>query len=787
MSRPLRARQELETGLPDTSTPLDLPGLEDVVEIYRDPYGVPHVRARTVHDAFFAQGFVTAQDRLWHMEHDRRWAYGRWAEYAGEVAAAQDVFMRRLQLRQSVEGDYAAVNAETRAMFDAYTGGVNAFIDTSESMPVEYALVQAQPEPWLPWDCIAVFKARHFLMGGYGLKSWRARLISEFGPQKSARLLPGGEQGHLLIVPPGAEYRGPGDDALSHLTAGAAALDPGLPRAAWSSLFRDADAGSNSWAVSGSGTASGKPLLAGDSHRSLDTPNVYYQNHIACLDFDVIGLSFPGCPGFPHFGHNARVAWCVTHAMADYQDLYVERFKDGSPALYEYEGEWLQAEVRKEVVEVRGGQPIEIDVTVTHHGPVIVGDPVSGSAVAFKYTATDGPSAGLQPLLPMMGAKSADEIEESMREWVDPSNNFLFADVEGDIGYLNRGRLPVRSEANAWLPVPGWTGEHEWQGFVPFEELVRMRNPEAGYIVTANNRIVGEQYPSYIGLSLTTDFRARRVTERLKEIDNATVEDMARVHADAVSVPAQTYVRLLSKVQPMDELSARARRELLAWDGAMDQDAVGPTIYSAFRMQLDRELVEHALGSLAQEALTATDWGAPFHLRMLQAAFVRQAEGADDTLLPPGSDWGSLMARALADAVAHLESRLGEEIASWTWGKVHFTRPRHTLSVSIPEAAPLLDPPGVPLGGNGDTPLAGSYTAYEPFVVSGTSVARYVFDTADWDNSAWVVPLGVSGHPGSRHYSDQALVWADVRLISMTYDWGRIAAEEESRQELRPA
>ena len=766
----------MASALPDVRTTQYLKGLDSVVEIHRDTHGIPHVKARSVHDAFFGQAFATAQDRLWHMDYDRRKAYGRLAEYGGKDAVAQDLLMRRFQLLASAESDYEAVNAETRAMLEAYAAGVNGFIQSTDSLPIEYSLLQSRPEPWQPWDCIAVFKVRHILMGLFESKLWRARLVSELGPEKTAEVLPGFQRGQMLIVPPGAEYDSPVADALAQLGAGADAIG-------W---LHEADSGSNSWAVSGSRTASGRPLLAGDPHRSLEAPNVYYQNHVSCPEFDAVGLSFPGCPGFPHFGHNAHVAWCVTHAQADYQDLYVERFRDGSPTLYEYRGEWRKAEVRREAIEVRDGLPVELDVTVTHHGPVIAGEPASGHAIAFKYTATAGPNRGLQCLPRMLGSTSADEIEESMRDWVDPSNNFVFADLYGDIGYLNRGELPVRSMANAWLPVPGWTGEHEWEGSVPFEEMARSRNPETGYIVTANNRIAGADYSHYIGLYFAPDFRARRITQRLKRLDGATVADMASVHGEKISIPARAYVRLLADVEPLDETSAEAREKLVAWDGTMDRDAVEPTVYSAFRLHLNRTLLEHLLGPLAGEALKATSRGAPFHRSLLEASFVTQAEQNDASVLPPGADWSTVLARALADGVAYLKGRLGDDMSTWTWGKVHPTRPRHPLSASFPELALLLDPPSVALGGDGDTPQSASYQPSDPFTITGTSVARYVFDVGDWDNSAWITPLGASGHPGSPHYADQAAIWGEVGLVPMLYDWDRIGATAESSQELRP-
>ena len=277
-------KDDLRAALPDTSTPLRLAALEGQVKIYRDTHGIPHIKAETARDAFFGQGFATTQDRLWHMDSDRRRAYGRWAEYAGETAVEDDLLMRRFQLLASVKLDYDEVDEETTEMLDAYAAGVNAFIETTEALPVEYGIVGGEPEPWRPWDCLAVYKVRHVLMGGFDGKLWRARLVNELGAQRAAALLPGHEPGQLLIVPPGAVQESAAASPLAVLSAAAESLR-------W---LGETEAGSNSWAVHGSRTASGKPLLAGDPHRALDTPNVYYQSHLACPSLTRSACRSPG-------------------------------------------------------------------------------------------------------------------------------------------------------------------------------------------------------------------------------------------------------------------------------------------------------------------------------------------------------------------------------------------------------------------------------------------------------------------------------------------------------------
>jgi penicillin amidase len=767
------SQQDLDAALPDVTSRLSFAALDGAVTVYRDAQGIPHIKATAAHDAFFGQGFATAQDRLFQMDHDRRWAYGRWAEFAGESAVEQDTLMRKFRLRHSAEEDYDAVNEETREMFDAYAEGVNAFIESTATLPVEYKLLDTAPEPWTPQDCIAVYKARHVLMGHMESKLWRAKMVAVFGAERAAELMPQYEKGGLLIVPPGDTYLGDNYDVLHEYTSGAEYVDS----------MADADSGSNNWAVHGSRTASGKPLVAGDPHRPLETPSVYYQNHIACDEFDAMGLSFPGCPAFPHFGHNASVAWCVTHASADYQDLYLEKFRAGSTTHYEYQDKWKHAETHREVIQVKDANPVEIDVTTTHHGPIVVGDPTTGRAISFKYTATDGPSKGLEPLLRQLHSQSVDEMDAAMRGWVDPCNNYVFGDIHGDISYLTRGKIPVRTMANAWLPVPGWTGEHEWRGFIPFEELPRIRNPENGFLVTANNKQVGDDYPHYISVQYATEHRARRIYDRLIEMPKATVEDMAAVHAESVSLPARAYLKLLQDVEPRTDRSADARRILLDWDGTMDASAAAPAIFSAFRYHLDDKILRHLLGSLADYALGAGGRGAPAHVGLLKAQFARMAEADDTSFLPPGTDWKTLMAEALQTAVEYLTNRMGDDMSSWTWGAIHQTSRAHWLSNAYPWAKELEGPP-MSLSGDGDTPLSSSYSHADPFAIAGTSVARYIYDLSDWDNSRWIVPLGASGHPASEHFADQAETWSKVDSIPMTYSWDDITANAETSQKL---
>ena len=768
-------RQDLKSAIPSLTGSVQLRGLQGTVKVFRDRYGIPHMKAESELDAFFAQGFVTAQDRLWHMEYDRRRGSGRWAEAVGESGVAQDKMMRRFRLEASAKADYQVMDPHTKDVFDAYAAGVNAFITSGDALPVEYRITRLEPEPWQPWDGLTAYKVRHISMGVFESKVWRARMVREVGPEAAGKLFPGFEPGYLMILPPGSTSPGPLDEGLKELAEGAAGLNH----------LNEMDSGSNSWVLSGAETATGKPILAGDSHRALDTPSAYYQNQVACPEFDVVGLSFPGVPGFPHFGHNGRVSWSVTHTAADYQDLYVERFQDGK---YLYKDRWLEAETHDETIKVRDGTDVHTKVTVTQHGPVIAGYPDQGSGLAFKYTATERASTWPEILWRMLRVENSKELVDSMSGWVDPCNNLLFADIHGNMGYLCRGRIPIRSRVNGWLPVPGWMGEHEWEGDIPFDELPVSINPPEGYIATANNRPVGDDYPHYIAIDFTPEFRVRLVTEGLKSLHRPTAEDMEQVHAQRVSIPALAYLGVVKQIDPKDAAIKAAKDLLLDWNGEMNANQVQPTIYSAMRDAMLKEVLETNLTEkLAYDAWHPADRGLGSFSNRLKARLVAMIEQDDRSLLPEGDTWPTAVARALSKAVATLSERLGGDMGQWQWERVHQARPKHNLSAAFPELAELLDPPAIPSSGDGDTPLQGGYSPANPATVTSLSVARYSYDPSDWENSLWVVPLGSSGHPGSPHYADQSETWRQVKMIPMGYDWGRIEASCETKQTLEPS
>jgi penicillin amidase len=757
-------------------TELDVPGLDGAVEIVRDEVGIPHVRAGSAPDVFFGQGWVQAEDRLGQLEYDRRRAAGRWAEVAGRPAVSFDVFARRCDLTAAARREYDALHSPARAVLDAFTAGVNAWLDADRALPPDLELAGVRPARWEPWECCAVFLVRHVVFANWQKKLWRGRLAAILGADAVARIEGIDAREHPLIVPPGEWARA--------AVARPEDLEPVLAAMA---ATAEVAAGSNAWALHGSRTASGMPLVAGDPHRFVESPGVYAQVHLTCDEFDAVGLSFIGVPGFPHFGHNDRVAWAVTNAQADYQDLFVERFAPGDPSSCEFEGGWTDVAHRREAVEVRGGEPVEVDCYETHHGPVMFGDPASGSALAMRSTALAEPSTGLRVLDPMLRTRTVQELDDVMRDWVDPVNNLVSADVDGHIAYRTVGRIPVRSRANGWGPVPGWTGAHEWTGMVPYEDQPHVVDPPLGAIITANQRIVAPDFPHYLGLDYARPDRAVRVTERLAPLQAATVDDMASVHRDRRSLGADRWVERLVQLDPDDPFERDALDELSTWDRVMDADSAGAAVYAAVRDAAGKIVAHHpALESLRIPfADEPSGTYQPLELR-LWVALPGLLDADDASLLPPGTAWSDVLEEALAQGVAILRSAQGDDVRSWRWGALHVSAPTHPLSATHPEWGGRLDPPVVEMGGEWDTVFSSAHAAGYGFNMTSGSVARYVFDLSDWDTSRWIVPSGASGDPGSAHFADQRTRWAAGELVPMRYTRAAVDAAATTTVRLSP-
>jgi penicillin amidase len=739
------------------------------VTIARDAFGVPHVSAANEHDAWFGQGFASAQDRLWQMEYDRRRAAGRWAEAAGATAVAGDVLARRLQLARAAKADIGAMSAVTRAMFQAYAEGVNAYLQSGQPLPPEYELTRLRPEPWETWHSVAAFKIRHVLMGVWQRKLALATLLARIGPRAFERLDGGPPLGSVVILPTDGAVTDLYRRASSELTEAAEQLG----------FLSEVEPGSNSWAVHGSRTATGMPVLCNDSHRALDVPNVYWQAHVKCPTFDVIGATFPGLPAFPHFGHNGHVAWSITHTSADYQDLYVERFDPQQPGRYQTPEGWAEAEPFEETIAVRDSAAVTLEVWRTRHGPVVHGDPREGPSLSLRYTATDEPCRGFEPLRRMLLATTVSELHEAQRDWVDPVNNLVSADTSGNIGYLTRGYLPIRSSQGHYsLPAPGWSGDHEWVGRVPFETLPQAINPAQGFIVTANQKVIPGAEP-YISDSFSPPARAERIRRLLTAGDRRAMGEIAAIQGDVTSESALAWIRLLRRSGPFESDAEQARSLLESWDGSLLPDSAAALLYGFFRRALARTLFEPVVGADAWRWLVSAVLPSTSTLiSQWMANVIARLDGQYLTTTPRGDSWDVLLPDVLAQAWASACTDRGPNPSMWHWADVHATNAIHPLSAGSIKQARDLDPPHMAVGGDGDTIQAASYDWQETdtFPITGLSVYRQAVDLSDVAHATFVVPGGVSGIPGTAHFVDQLELWRRHERIPMHYDEADVRA-----------
>jgi len=766
-----------QAAVPPLSGTVTVRGIEEPVVITRDQWGIPHMRAETTADVFFGQGFAMAQDRLFQMEYDRLRARGETARIIGSQALPWDTFARRARLAEAARRGYEALDAESRMMLLAHAAGINAFLASCSARPVELQALGHEPDTWQAWDAIAVFVARHVLFATFHHKLFRARVAAALGAQALGWFRQEGAAGSdvALLLPPGAHevLRGlPLDDWTREVGAVSELSDAmGL-------------GGSNSWAISGARTTSGFPLMAGDPHRLLELPNVYVQVHLAGPEFDVIGLAFPGVPGVPHFGQTRDLAWCVTNAQADYQDLFIEHFRyDGDRLLVETAGGWVAAQVTREHIEVRDAAPCTVDVVVTPRGPVIVGDPASGTALALRSTGLLEPGGSLRTILPMLRAHSADEGDAALAQWVEPANNFLIADRAGTVLYRTAGCIPRHPAVNAWIPVPAWDGRHEWDGMIPDIELPRCRNPVDGVIVTANQRIIDATYPHVLGVDYVNGDRARRIADRLAPLQRATREDCAAVHRDIVSL---SCLSLRDRIVGLDSsgLSERARNmrhRVSAWGGSMARDSVEAGDVAEVRTQLVRLIANHERFARLRTSGFRDEppvvWPLEFRIALALGTLLQHDP---ESVFGTGATWEALLLQALEGAAA-------DTAAGARWGDRHRPFFAHPLRGWSGDLDTLLAAPAAALGGDLDCVFAtGSPIGIFDMVIVG-STARYVFDLADRDAGGWIVPLGASGHPASPHFADQHQRWSDGELLPIVSDWSRLEDKATARLQLSAA
>lgn len=800
----------VQRSFPQTSGSIEVQGLEQAVSVQRDSSGVPTITARSSHDLFFAQGYVHAQDRFWEMDFRRHVTSARLSELFGESQVGTDTFLRTLGWHNVAQQEVHAMPAEVRAYYEAYADGVNAYLAEHKGADIslEYAVLGLQnsdyvPEPWQPADSVAWLKAMAWdLRTNIEDETARALVSQELDAELLNDLYPDYPfDTHPVIVDKDWAVELPDATAArtvqSLLGDDIADLGTQLLQGAVGAVDDLIDSqgegiGSNSWVVSGQHTTTGSPILSNDPHLGAELPSVWTQVQLRCetisesCPFDVAGFSFSGLPGIV-IGHNNHIAWGFTNLTTDVADLYIERIDGDS---YWKDGEQHPIITREEVIKVAGGDDVKIEVRSTGHGPIISGlspdftqiaeDPRLGLtagaaeapakpdesitslpgefAVSLQWTALETTTSG-EAIFALNLAQDFDDFRHAASLFDVPAQNLIYADPEGNIGYQAPGRLPIRGAGDGWLPSPGWDSAYDWQGYVPFEDLPSLYNPESGYIVTANNAIVSDDYPYFLSRDWDYGYRAARIVELLEQkIDAGPVssQDMAALQMDNQMPIAEALQQAYASIEVDDPEVQKALDGLANWNGQNDADSSE----AAFANVLWQHLTGLFVGGMGADI--QRDSQARFTL------VVQQQLGNPDSAWWRNADAGvssqqEMLVLAAQQAYEELVTLQGANQSKWNWGKLHALPLTHgTFGTSgIAPIEMLFNRGPVPASGGASVVNATGWGLDQgDYATSTVPSMRMVIDVSDWDASTWVNLTGQSGHAFNTHYVDQSDDWA---------------------------
>jgi len=780
---------------PKTDGSIRVDGLEAEASIVRDSWGIPHIYASSPHDLFFAQGYVHAQDRFWQMEFWRRQGSGTLSEILGESTLDIDRFLRTVGWHRTAAEELRRMSAEDLALLQAYSDGVNAYISTHRKrLGLEFTMlgltgVKFEPQPWEPLHTITWAKAMAWDLGGNrSAELLRAQIAAKLGPSAIETLIPPYPEDYPVIVPhPLAE----------------ATLDA-VPDVAFEVNFLgEGDGlGSNNWVISGERTETGTPLLANDPHLGIQMPSIWYEVGLHCepvgpdCAINVAGTSFAGVPGVI-IGHNDYIAWGVTNLGPDVQDLFIEKVNPENPNQYEYQGEWLDMEIVREEIMVAGDdEPVVVDVRITRHGPII-NDVAGGPAeewsfgwqpLAFSWTALQ-PGTLVHSILMLDQASNWDEFREALSYWDVPSQNFVYADVEGNIGYQAPGRIPIRAAGDGSMPVPGWSGEYEWVDYIPFDELPRAFNPAEGYVVTANHAVVGSNYPYFLTNDWAPGFRARRIVELVEADSSLSLQDIQVIQGNSSPIYAEDILPHLLVLPATGSGASDERRlaealELLrAWDGRSGRESAGAALFEAFHLHL----VDLTFGDELGDQLLERARG---NLRVALVNLLEEENSPwfDDVTTPQVETRDEILLRALEGAVDELTETLGRNMDKWSWGELHTASfENQSLGQSgIGFIEAMFNRGPVEVDGTGYTINATGYSTSDPYTVSSVPSYRQIIDLGDFTRSVSMHTTGQSGHPYHKHYDDMIDPWRNIEYHPMLWERADVEADAEGVLVLRP-
>lgn len=742
---------------------LALAGVTQKTTIRRDNRGIPYIEAANDADLYFAQGYATAEDRLFEMDLLRRTARGELSEIFGATTLEQDKRWRRYGFAQLAHKQLTALSPAARTMLESYARGVNAYIvgHSGAALPPEFGILRYSPRPWEPTDTLAAMKIfADALSSSWDTDIMRASL-ADLPPAKRAALLPETSSLDVLVVGQDAAPKraniSPGDPLMEsqrvaatfdvdQLETARQVREESLARVG---LYAEDRAASNNWVVSGKRTASGKPLLANDPHLQPSAPGIWHMVNLTAPGVHVAGVTMPGAPGVV-LGHNEHIAWGATNLGPDVQDLYAEKFDPQDAKRYQTAAGWRDAEIRTEQIKVRKSfldtavDTIPFDVTVTRHGPIFFES--GGTRYALRWPALDADTGEVDALYQMNRAKNWAEFTSGLSKYGGPTQNFVYADDGGNIGYYGAGRIPIRKQGDGSVPYDGATDEGEWTGYLPFAELPHVYNPPDGLIITANQRVVGTGYKPFLTHEWAQPFRARRIAELLQGKTKLTADDFRDVQRDVYSIFVADFAREVVKLADADPSAAGADQEwketialFRGWDGRLAADSKAAPVASQLVGAFTRKILVAALGP---ERAKAYEWGT-------QNMLIRQlmADRPKDWLPSEYPDYLSLLRACVKEARAALSSQLGPDPEKWTWGALRVGEFPHPIG-RIPLIGGTFKIPGFPMNGGSSTVNVGTFVSM-----------RFIADPSDWDKTRHGVPLGESGLPSSPHWNDQFESW----------------------------
>lgn len=715
---------------------VQLSGLQETVEVIRDENGVPHIQANNEDDLYIAQGYIQAQDRLFQMDLSRRQASGRLSEVVGEAALNNDKYFLTLGLRRAAEASYEEYSTSAKNVLAKFAEGVNLYIDElreNGKWPIEFTILGYEPEAWTPIDSLTIGKYMAFDLGGHWKsQAFRYYLLQNFSEEKAYDLFPTYPEDAPYIV---------GQDELD--------IESSFTHAVIPHEYN----GSNNWVVSGDKTASGKPILADDPHLSLATPSIWYQMHLEAPTVNVSGVIFAGIPGII-LGHNDSISWGVTNTGPDVQDLYIEKRNPDNPHEFLFNEQWEEAEVIEHDIQIKDKEPEEYEVVITRHGPVVsefAADSGKETVLSLQWTALE-PSSELEAVLNMNKANNWEEFEKALEGFHTPAQNFVFASVDGTIAYKANGKIPIRKKGDGLLPVPGWTDEYGWEDYIPYDELPRTVNPDKGFISTANNKVIGDDYPYHISHDWAQPFRQMRIQEVLSTSKDITAQDMMDLQMDQMNLQAREFAPVfLEQLQASNnERIVEALSILKDWDYIDSQEQAAPLIFNLWMLEIQDVLFE---AEIPEETLDL--FGGR---RQAVDQLIRHAtEGNPGPWIEERGGIVKVLETSLLRVIDDLEPQQGKNMAKWQWGDYHQIYFPHPLS-SVKPLNLLFNQKGkIPVGGSAVTVQAAAFK--DDGTVNHGGSWRFVIDMNDSMNGHHLVGPGQSGHVFNKWYQNQLERW----------------------------